>query len=100
MERVDASCAEDAKKFKLPPADVPESALMAMMQDCFKDVATFLTACPPEVLNSVMKAVVSVVLLGQETLANIWIPKTGEYGVYFCRNTELIFRANFSQSQP
>lgn len=97
LERVDATCAEDAKKFKLPPADVPESAIMAMMQDCFKDVVSFLTACSPEDLNSIMKAVVSVVLLGQEGLANIWIPKTGEFGVYFCRNTELIFRANFCE---
>jgi hypothetical protein len=97
LERVDATCAENAKKFKLPPADVPESALMAMMQDSFKDVVAFLTACSPEDLNSLMGAVVSVVLLGQEGLANIWIPKTGEYGVYFCRDTELIFRANFCE---
>jgi thiol-disulfide isomerase/thioredoxin len=97
LERVDASCAEDAKKFKLPPADVPESAIMAMMQDCFKDVVTFLAASSPEDLNSIMKSIVSVVLLGQEGMANIWIPKAGEYGVYFCRNTDLIFRANFCE---
>jgi thiol-disulfide isomerase/thioredoxin len=97
LERVDASCAEDAKKFKLPPADVPESAIMAMMQDCFKDVVTFLAACSPEDLNHIMQAIVSVVLLGQEGSVNIWIPKTGEYGVYFCRNTEMIFRANFCE---